>query len=192
MAEALGGTRTAWGHANGRPQPREREGSAGGCWLNWNEARQPPRSPCPGDSDPVGRRGKLRHAVLSSPAAAGTEPGRSRAGWTPPWSWQRTPGGWQGPPVSPCSQANPTFWSKIWGYSLCNRREVLGGEVCQPGDPGDPAGLGARMSLPTPCSTHSPSSPQVPPPVGGDADQKLQRAGSLLLPAAYLPAPAAA
>lgn len=35
------------------------------------------RGPCPGDSDPVGRRGELRQAVTSRPTATGTEPARS-------------------------------------------------------------------------------------------------------------------
>lgn len=61
----------AWGHANGQ----EREGSAGGCWLNWNKARRPPRSPCPGDSDPAGRRGEPRQAVPDAPQLLGQSPG---------------------------------------------------------------------------------------------------------------------
>lgn len=61
-----------------------------------------------------------------------------------------------------------------------------GGEASQPGHPRDRA----TVSLPAPGS--STSSWQVPPPAGGDAHQELQRAGRLLLPAAHLPAAAAA
>lgn len=57
-----------------------------------------------------------------------------------------------GTPVTLCSRANPTFWSRILGYSLCKGREVLGGEASQLGDPGDPAGLGVPTS--PSCSTH--------------------------------------
>lgn len=58
-----------------------------------------------------------------------------------------------GTPMPPCSWANPTFWSRILGYSLCKGREALGDEASQPGNPRDPAGLGAPVSLPAPCST---------------------------------------
>lgn len=53
-----------------------------------------------------------------------------------------------------------------------------------------PCGAGCPRVPVAPCSTPG-SAPQVLPPFGGDADQELQRAGSLLLPAAHLPAAAA-
>lgn len=146
------------------------------------------RGPCPGDSDPVGRPGELRRAVTSSPTATGTEPARSRTGWIPLGSWQTTPGECWRPPCRFAARQIQLFGSELWMIPSLNKgREGLGGEANQPGDCSDPAGL--RV----PCGPlqHSRSAPQVLPPFGGDADQELQRAGSLLFPAAHVPAAAA-
>lgn len=122
-----------------------------------------PRGPCPGDSDPVGRRGELRRAVTNSTIATGTEPARSRTGWTPLWSWQMTPGECWRPPCRFAAGQIQRFGSELWMIlSLCKGREALGGEASRPGDCSDPAGLGApvrlrpRAALPF-CSAGSPA-----------------------------------
>lgn len=54
------------GHANGRQQRREWEGSAGGCWLNWNKAWRPAAVPALGTLTPragEGTRGRLCRAA---------------------------------------------------------------------------------------------------------------------------------
>lgn len=105
------------------------------------------RGPCPGDSDPVGRPGEPRQAVTSSPTGTGTEPARSRTGWSPLWSWQMIPGEcWRLPCRFAAGQIQ-LFGSELWMiHSLCKGREALGGEANQAGDCSDPAGPGAPVS----------------------------------------------
>lgn len=56
---------------------------------------------------------------------------------------------------------------------------------------GREGGGGTPWGWVSPCPQQRCPSPQVPPLAGGDADRELQRAASLLLPAAHLPAAAA-
>ncbi|XP_062354831.1 organic solute transporter subunit alpha isoform X2 [Cinclus cinclus] len=107
------------------------------------------RGPCPGDSDPVGRRGELRRAVTSSPTAAGTERAGSWTGWIPLWSWQMTPGEcWR----CPCHFAAGKI--QLFGpelqmiYSLRKGREALGGDCSDPAVPCSIPVLLCRFSRP--------------------------------------------
>ncbi|XP_063264721.1 organic solute transporter subunit alpha isoform X2 [Prinia subflava] len=184
-----------------RPKPslgRDGVGCANGCrgcrggrealeaLVKLEQGAASSRGPCPGDSDPVGRRGELRRAGTSNLTATETEPVRSRTGWIPLWSWQMTPGECWKPPCGFAAGQIQLLGSDLWMiHSLCKGR-VSGGEASQPGDYG-PSGA-ARPCGPV---QRSRSAPQVLPPFGGDADQELQRAGSLLLPAAHFPAAAA-
>lgn len=67
------------GSITGRPrQPawgQEREGSAAGCWLNWNKARRPPRSPAPGTLTPRAGAGSRGRRCRPAPQLLRQSPG---------------------------------------------------------------------------------------------------------------------
>lgn len=75
-------------------------GSGGGSWLNWNEARRPPRGPCPGTLTP-------RQAVLGRSRGGAEQDGhRHGAG--------RRPEVGAGTPAPLCGLTNPAFLGRIW------------------------------------------------------------------------------
>lgn len=115
------------------------------------------RGPCPGDSDPVGRRGELGRAVTSSPTATGTEAARSPTAWIPPWSWLMTPGEcWRRPCRFAVGQIQ-LFGSELWMiHSLCKEREALGGDCSDPAGLGVPVSRRPRAALPF-CPAGSPA-----------------------------------